>query len=78
MLKFYFIEMCPYCRKVRLLLETLGVTYTVIPAGKNTAGRAELLRIGGKVQVPFMVDDSQNISMYESEDIMKHIKQNYG
>jgi len=37
----------------------------------------EVLEIGGKRQVPFLVDESANISMYESEEIIDYLKQKY-
>ncbi|MBO6087624.1 glutathione S-transferase N-terminal domain-containing protein, partial [bacterium] len=35
-------------------------------------GHKRLMEIGGKDQVPFMVED--NISMYESNDIVEYLK----
>ena len=33
-----------------------------------------LIRIGGKRQVPFLVDTDRNIQMYESKDIIEYLK----
>ena len=38
----------------------------------NSENHKTLMEIGGKVQVPFMVED--NISMYESNDIVEYLK----
>ena len=33
-----------------------------------------LIRIGGKRQVPFLIDSDRNIQMYESSDIIEYVK----
>jgi glutathione S-transferase len=40
-------------------------------------GPEELLRIGGKLQVPFLVDARNGLSLYESDDIIDHLKRYY-
>ncbi len=37
----------------------------------------ELLQIGGKQQVPFLLDQSADISLYESDDIVEYLEQRY-
>jgi glutathione S-transferase len=37
----------------------------------------ELLQIGGKQQVPFLLDRSADISLYESDDIVEYLEQRY-
>jgi glutaredoxin 2 len=39
--------------------------------------RKVLLKLGGKEQVPFMVDTDKGVMMYESEDIIEYLKKNY-
>lgn len=50
-------------------------TYEVINAAPGTTGRDEVLAIGGKGMVPFLVDGST--SMYESDDIVAYLKKHY-
>lgn len=33
-----------------------------------------LIKIGGKRQVPFLVDKDRNVQMYESSDIIEYVK----
>jgi glutaredoxin 2 len=40
--------------------------------------RKELIKLGGKEQVPFLVDTEKNVKMYESEDIINYVRENYG
>jgi glutathione S-transferase len=35
-------------------------------------------KIGGKTQVPLLVDQSKNVVMYESNDIIDYLESNYG
>jgi len=35
----------------------------------------ELLQIGGKQQVPFLLDQSADISLYESDDIVEYLEE---
>lgn len=79
MLELYIAENCPYCAKVRLFMEEVGVSYVVKPVSlwKNTPLGEELKKIGGKIQVPFLVDQGNKTMMYESEDIINYVKKNY-
>lgn len=74
MLKLYTYESCPYCEKVRRAFSNMGVDYEEIDAERGTAGSQELLKLGGKQQVPFLVDEDQGIFMYESDDIISYVR----
>ena len=39
---------------------------------------AELIEKGGEKQVPYLVDTDKDVAMYESDDIVKHLQDNYG
>jgi hypothetical protein len=41
------------------------------------AHKAELGARGGKIQVPFLVDTKRGVQMYESEDIISYLAENY-
>ena len=41
---------------------------------KNNANEETLIKLGGKRQVPFLVDNDRNIQMYESNDIIEYVK----
>ena len=73
MFDLYIMETCPYCKKVMQFLEDKSIEYNKIDIEDKTA-EDTLIRIGGKRQVPFMVDKDRNIQMYESNDIIEYIK----
>lgn len=74
----YEFEACPYCRKVRETLSELDLAYVSRPAAPGSARRAELEARGGRVQVPYLVDDAAGVALYESEDIIDHLHRTYG
>lgn len=72
MFDLYISETCPYCRKVIDFLEENNIKYNkknVIEPGNLNM----LLKLGGKAQVPFLDDFENNISMYESDDIIEYL-----
>lgn len=79
MIELYHAENCPYCVRVRVFLEELGTTYISKPVSltRNSPIKEELERIGGKAQVPFLVDPERNVKMYESEEIISYIERHY-
>lgn len=78
MLELYQKESCPYCYKVRLEFEKMGIDYVIKPMPDGSARRSELKKVGGVEQVPFLVDTENNVKMYESDDIINYVKENYG
>ncbi len=80
MLELYHALSCPYCIKVTSYLKEAGVPYVskVTPLGSATnAAKEELRKLGGKTQVPFLVDTEKNTQMYESDDIIEYVEKNY-
>ena len=70
----YQFDSCPYCQKVKRYMQKAGITLPM----KNTLlpGVAEeLIAIGGKDQVPCLVIDGA--AMYESDDIIQYLKENF-
>jgi glutathione S-transferase len=53
------------------------ISYTSVVSPKGAPSRKVLLKLGGKEQVPFMVDTDKGVMMYESEDIIEYLKKNY-
>ncbi len=72
MFDLYISETCPYCRKVIDFFEENNIKYNkknvIEPENLNM-----LLKLGGKAQVPFLDDFENNISMYESDDIIEYV-----
>ena len=73
MLELFILETCPYCKKVMEFLEKEGIKYHKIDIS-NKDSENSLIQIGGKRQVPFLVDSDRNIQMYESNDIIEYLK----
>ena len=73
MLDLFILESCPYCKKVMDFLEKEDIKYRKIDI-TDKSSEESLIRIGGKRQVPFLVDSDRNIQMYESDDIIEYLK----
>jgi glutathione S-transferase len=78
LLELYDFEGCPFCRKVREVLCELDLDYLEHPVGQGSMRRRELKNLGGKVQVPYLVDPNTNTSLYESDDINAYLNRTYG
>ncbi|MBR6126297.1 glutathione S-transferase N-terminal domain-containing protein [bacterium] len=73
MLDLYILETCPYCKKVMNFMDENNIEYNKIDTAEKQYEDA-LIQIGGKRQVPFLVDKDRNIQMYESDDIIEYVK----
>ena len=73
MLELFVLESCPYCKKVIKFLDEEHMEYKKINI-ENKDSEDTLIRMGGKRQVPFLVDSERNIQMYESDDILEYLK----
>lgn len=73
----YMTHTCPYSRRVIETLHSLGITPELRDIREEEHLR-ELLSRGGKDQVPYLVDPSRGVEMYESEAIIDYLKSAYG
>lgn len=74
MIQLYVKTGCPFCAKVIAVLDAHQIPYEE----KNVSDPAiseELISLGGKRQMPFMVDD--HTMMYESRSIIDYIEHKY-
>lgn len=78
LLELYDFEGCPYCRKVREVLCELDLDYLEHPVAHGSPRREKLKTLGGKIQVPYLVDPNTGTKMYESADIMAYLNGTYG
>jgi glutaredoxin len=90
MLKLYVKTGCPYCAAVIAKLNNLGIPYEEANIADQKVAE-ELIVHGGKRQVPYMEDEDPcktaehhtpclidgDIHMYESEDIITYLEENY-
>ncbi len=73
MIDLFIMETCPYCKKVMSFMDENHIKYNKIDIS-DKASEEVLINLGGKRQVPFMVDKDRNIQMYESNDIIEYVK----
>lgn len=66
-------DSCPYCVKVQMFIEELGVEDQIeqLDISKDAAARKRLVKVGGKQQVPCLFIDGK--PLYESSDIINWI-----
>jgi glutaredoxin len=73
MLDLYILQTCPYCKKVLAFAEEKGISLNTIDIA-DSKNEETLITLGGKRQVPFLVDKDRNVQMYESADIIEYLK----
>lgn len=75
MYELYVLDTCPYCHRVMEFFNNNNIKYLkkVVTDEEN---RDELLRLGGKEQVPFLYEPEKDIKMYESDKIMEFVSEN--
>ena len=75
----YEFEGCPYCRIAREAVSASGVVVEVRPCPKGGVRyRPQVAERGGKAQFPYLIDPNTNASLYESGDIARYLRRNYG
>lgn len=83
MLELYQAEGCPYSEKARDKLTELGISYvthnprTHDGETRNEQTHDELLAIGGEDQIPFLVDHQRGETLYESDEIVAYLEEQY-
>ena len=75
MYELYVLDTCPYCHRVMEFFDNNNIKYLkkVVTDAENGD---ELLRLGGKEQVPFLYEPEKDIKMYESDKIMEFVSEN--
>lgn len=73
-LQLYYLPWCPYSQKVIAYLQEIHKTVPLENLQKNPKGRNDLLKIGGKTQVPCLIIN--DYPLYESDAIIKWISEN--
>lgn len=69
----YYTPGCPYCQKVLKYLKKIHKQLPMINLKENPEAKADLLKVGGKLQVPCLVIDG--VAMYESDAIIEWLSQ---
>jgi glutathione S-transferase len=76
MFTLYYKPTCPFCQRVLQVSDNLGVEFDLRDISEDESAREELIEKGGKQQVPFLVDAENDVSMYESSDIIDYVREN--
>jgi glutathione S-transferase len=74
-LKLYLDPACPFCMKVVRFADQAGIEleHREISLWADSPTKQELIELGGKSQVPFLVDEETGAQMYESDDIIAYL-----
>jgi glutathione S-transferase len=78
MLELYQFEGCPFCARVRMELDALGLDYVVRTVPRPPPLRDRVWEVSGQTQVPVLVDPERNELVVESEAIIDHLQKHYG
>lgn len=77
MFRLYVKTGCPFCQRVLDYASQHNIPLQEKNIYDEEQNLKELLQIGGKQQVPFLLDESADISLYESDDIVEYLEQRY-
>ena len=77
MLILFHKEDCPFSAKVRQFMSDHHISFVAVSCSKEAPSRKILKTLGGKEQVPFLLDTDKGKWMYESGDIIDYVKENY-
>lgn len=72
MIDLYISETCPYCHKVMDFMDKESIRYNKKDVS-NPQNYEMLMNLGKKPQVPFMYDADYEVSLYESDEIIKYL-----
>jgi len=77
-LALYHYQSCPYCAVTRQAIKQTGLNIEQRNVSKQPQYRSELIKEGGKSQVPCLRIEKENGDvhwLYESQDIIQFIRQ---
>lgn len=76
MINLYITKYCPFCHKVLDAFKKMDLKededFIIVNAAEK---RDELISLGGKMQVPFIIDGETK--MYESDDIIAYARDKF-
>ncbi len=77
MLTLYFRPTCAFSRQVIAVIDRLNLEVEKKDITESEI-ETELIARGGKLQVPYLVDETQGVEMYESDAIVSYLQKQYG
>lgn len=78
MLALYYKPTCPFCRRVLAVIDRLELEVDLRDIDDSSEHEHDLIARAGKRQVPYLVDETQGVEMFESDDIVAHLQKHYG
>lgn len=74
-LKLYYMDACPYCRKVLRYMDANVIDgVKLLDVNTDPKNQEELMKFGGIDQVPMLLIDEK--PLYESDDIIQWFEDN--
>lgn len=74
-LTLYHFDGCPFCARVKDYMGKNNISLSMKDIHKESGAREELMKIGGKAQVPCLVVNGK--ALYESLDIIEWLRTHY-
>ncbi|MBA2565529.1 MAG: glutathione S-transferase N-terminal domain-containing protein [Gemmatimonadetes bacterium] len=74
-LTLYVTPFCPWCERVKVALDGLGLAYEEVSISPNRMLREEIVRLTGQRQVPVLVDG--DLAIHDSTRILEHLRRTY-
>ena len=71
----YVGTVCRFCKKVENFMEENNINIPLVNINEDRQAMLELMEKGGKRQVPCLYHDGEYL--YESDDIIAFLKENY-
>ena len=69
----YIEQACPYCGRVKAFMKKNKIKVELRDVDVSPFGK-QLIDRGGKRQIPYLVDTTAQIEMYESQDIIDYLE----
>lgn len=73
--KLYVGTVCRFCKKVEDFMKENNIDIPLVNINDNREAMMELMEKGGKRQIPCLYHDGEYL--YESDDIIEFLKENY-
>ena len=73
--KLYVGTVCRFCKKIENFMEENNINIPLVNINEDRQAMLELMEKGGKRQVPCLYHDGEYL--YESDDIIAFLKENY-
>ncbi|MEO6420791.1 MAG: glutathione S-transferase N-terminal domain-containing protein [Polyangiaceae bacterium] len=78
LLELYSYEASPYARLVREVLSEMELPYILHNVARHSPRRPAFVERTGKMQIPYLVDSTHGVAMFESKEIIEHLESTYG